>query len=188
MDESQQDDAAGTQPSTDVHEPFTLAERFEQLDAIDNDIISLLSLANDTLRPLSKPIAVAGADLSTVPKDFSNPDAIDTEAQVSAFRDAMDGFLTTLHSVDVRLKRQIWALEEDGIISLKEAKTTGGTLEPNGVGDIGKLDVGYLNSRSSKVDRDMESELWLRLRTSLEKMGHVKSGQAGEASGMDIDK
>ena len=137
---------------------------------------------------MSKPIAAAGADSATVPQDFSNPDAIDTEAQVSAFRGAMDGFLTTLHSVDVRLKRQIWALEEDGIISLKEAKTTGGTLEPNGVGDIGKLDVGYLNSRSSKVDRDMESELWLRLRTSLEKMGRDKSEQVEETSGVDTDK
>lgn len=188
MDDSHPIDTAEGPPSSDVHKPFTLAERFDQLNGIDSDIISLLALANDTLRPLSKPIAAAGADPSTAPKDFSDPDAIDTEAQVSAFRDAMDGFLTTLHSVDVRLKRQIWALEEDGIISLKEAKATGSSLEPNGVGDIGKLDVGYLNSRSSKVDRDMESELWQRLRTSLENMGHVKAGPAGEASGMDIDK
>ena len=36
MDGAQQLGAVGTKPFTDVHEPFTLAERFEQLDAIDN--------------------------------------------------------------------------------------------------------------------------------------------------------
>lgn len=84
----------------------------------------------------------------------------------------MDSFLTTLHSVDVRLKRQIWGLEEAGIISLKESRSSEISLEPNGVGDIGNLDVGWLNSRSSKVDRDMEAELWAKMRTAIGRLGH----------------
>lgn len=97
----------------------------------------------------------------------------------------MDSFLSTLHSVDVQLKRQIWGLEEASIISLKESKAVGVSLEPNGVGDIGGLDVGWLNSRSNKVDREMEAELWEKMRTVLEHIGEAKAGMAAE--NMEID-
>ena len=101
-----------------------------------------------------------------------------TDQQTEAFKDSMDAFLSTLHRVDVRLKRQIMALEEAGIISLgaaKETKQPGvGAIEPNGVGNIGNLDVGWLNSRSNKVERDMEAELWTKAREHLE--GLVENG------------
>lgn len=100
-----------------------------------------------------------------------------TETQVAAFKEAMDSFLTTLHSVDVRLKRQIWGLEEAGLISLKESRPSGVSLEPNGVGDIGSLDVGWLNSRSNKVDRDMEAELWSTMRATVERLDQNEPGQ-----------
>ena len=81
-------------------------------------------------------------------------------------------------------------LEEAGIIWLKDAKggaatatataaaatTTTSSLEPNGVGAIGKLDVGWLNSRSSKVEREMEAELWERARAQLETKAGVTAG------------
>jgi len=79
----------------------------------------------------------------------------------------MEAFLSTLHSVDVKLRRQIMGLEEAGIVSLKENKGTV-SPEPNGVGSIGNLDVGWLNSRSNKVERDMEAELWSKARTQLD--------------------
>ncbi|KAL1902760.1 hypothetical protein Sste5346_000670 [Sporothrix stenoceras] len=154
----------------DVHEPFTLPERFQQLAEIDNDIIKLLTLANDIIQPLSTPDGASG------PGAASTADA-HTETQVAAFKEAMDSFLTTLHSVDVRLKRQIWGLEEAGLISLKESKPFEVSLEPNGVGDIGSLDVGWLNSRSNKVDRDMETELWSTMRATVERLGQNDSDQ-----------
>jgi len=33
-------------------------------------------------------------------------------------------------------------------------------LEPNGMGQLGNLDVGLVNMASSTVERDMERELW----------------------------
>jgi Mediator complex protein len=103
-----------------------------------------------------------------------------TEDQEETFKSAMNDMLTTLHRVDVLMKRQIWALEEAGIIKLAaaervtvdaEAKLLAkSSLEPNGVGSIGNLDVGWLNSRSSKVERDMEAELWGRARKLLERV------------------
>ncbi|CAK7207764.1 hypothetical protein SEUCBS139899_010577 [Sporothrix eucalyptigena] len=150
--------ANGAPASSGAHEPFTLAERFQQLAEIDN--------------PLSTPADTAGANLANT----------DTEAQVAVFKEAMDSFLTTLHSVDVRLKRQIWGLEEAGIISLKESKASGVSLEPNGVGDIGNLDVGWLNSRSNKVDRDMEAELWSSMKATMESLGHKELQQRNNGS------
>lgn len=102
----------------------------------------------------------------------------------------MDKFLSTLHAVDVRLKRQIFGLEEAGILTLDETKPShkeagGGaqrpTLEPNGLGMVGNLDVGWLNSRSNQVEREMEAELWVKARTHLENV----AGGASSASGND---
>ncbi len=96
----------------------------------------------------------------------------------------MDAFLKTLHSIDVRLKRQILGLEEAGIVSLKEGKGGGGapsaSLEPNGVGNIGGLDVGWLNSRSSKVERTMEAELWTKAREHLQAVAERQDRKSEE--------
>jgi hypothetical protein len=90
-----------------------------------------------------------------------------------SFTDATNVYLNALHSVDVRLKRQIHGLIESGIIARdKEA----GMGKPDGqeatraAGDRStySLDVGWLNSRSNKVDRVMEAELWERSRAFLE--------------------
>lgn len=99
----------------------------------------------------------------------------------------MDKFLSILHSVDVRLKRQIWGLEEAGILKdkPKEDATSGGpkpVLEPNGLGMLGSLDVGWLNSRSNQVEREMEAELWTGARTHLETV----VGSSGADSGGDV--
>lgn len=108
----------------------------------------------------------------------------------------MNKFLSTLHSVDALLKRQILGLDEAGIISLpnqenkengkdrssKEDDTTSSlkpALEPNGLGKVGNLDVGWLNSRSNQVEREMEAELWTKARRHLESL----AGDAGRGAG-----
>lgn len=103
----------------------------------------------------------------------------------------MGKFLTTLHAVDVRLKRQIFGLEEAGILTLEDArprdKDAGGAqkpaLEPNGLGMMGNLDVGWLNSRGNQNERDMEAELWTKARKTLESV----AGGAGSHGGGDVD-
>lgn len=117
----------------------------------------------------------------------------------------MNAFMSTLHSVDVRLKRQIWGLEEAGVITLKSAAREGAggangsaagggssaagatavktNLEPDGVGKVGGLDVGWLNARSSKVERDMEAELWTGMRKHLESVAEGRIVAGGELFG-----
>jgi hypothetical protein len=90
------------------------------------------------------------------------------------FQNATDAYLKTLQSVDVRLRRQIMGLEEADIIvgekkerSEQEAKAAG--KDENDLdGGTGKLDIGWLNSRSGRVERDNEAKLWARARKFLE--------------------
>ncbi|RFU80671.1 mediator complex, subunit med11 [Trichoderma arundinaceum] len=154
----------GSQPQ----EPFTLEENIQQLNAIDKSTVQLMSHTATALGALTTPAS----------SDDSNPSAsVESAAQKEAFRQATDTFLSTLHSIDVRMKRQILALEEAGIVNLSSGPRQGHnpgikpSLKPNGVGAIGNLDVGWLNSRGTKVERDMELELWKRARELLEKDG-----------------
>lgn len=176
---------------------------------LPQDIASLLDLTGTAIQSLGKqslppaPSANstgAGATEQQEPQpEQARPSAAE---QTRQFEDAMNKFLSTLHSVDARLKRQILGLDEAGIISLPsnkdaakdkprddEAATGPGAaaaprpaLEPDGVGMVGDLDVGWLNSRSNQVEREMEAELWTKARTHLEALsGGV--GAAGNQGG-----
>ena len=172
------------------------------------DIASLLELTGKSLQSLGKQNVTAPpkSDSNGAPEQEQAQPQPSAEEQTQAFRDTMNKFLSTLHSVDALLKRQILGLDEAVIISLpsqenkdnnnnaskdrpsKEDDTTATTtttttaggpkpaLEPNGLGKVGNLDIGWLNSRSNQVEREMEAELWTKARKHLE-------GLAGGASG-----
>ncbi|KAK1717303.1 mediator complex protein-domain-containing protein [Colletotrichum lupini] len=173
---------ADTAMTTDApNEPFTLQERIQQLCEIDTQIVSLIPL---------KPIRSS-------PQPSSS-----SQTQTQTFKTSMDALLSTLHTVDVHMKRQILALEEASIIKLRndadpktrqpvmneDAKIVARpSLEPNGVGTIGNLDVGWLNSRNNKVERDMEAELWAKMRELLERY-HAKEVAEGAGGGIKDER
>lgn len=109
----------------------------------------------------------------------------------------MDEFMKTLRSVNVSMKRQIWGLEEAGIITLGKKElgireeggevhashTRSGLLEPDGNGKIGGLDVGWLNSRSNKVEKDMEADLWQEASDMLQRL--ITHQRQGATQGSD---
>lgn len=120
--------------------------------------------------------------------------------QIEVFQNSMNDFLRTLRTVNVGMKRQIWGLEEAGIVSLdtnetqsadaEGSKTAGAgnrnmPLQPDGDGRIGGLDVGWLNSRSNKVESDMEADLWNEaesfLRRLLETSGTSEATDGSES-------
>ncbi|KAL8282624.1 hypothetical protein RB597_010043 [Gaeumannomyces tritici] len=228
MDTPQGEPAGSNNPPVGVHQPFTKAERMQQLSEIDQDISSLLELTSKALGALvTSPTAAEANDSAPEPNSANGsadapppapaapPTQEQREQQSRAFEAASNDFFATLLSVHVRLKRQIWGLEEAGIITLKDsgAKGTGGSaaaaaaaasakggavaptnlavpaLEPNGVGAIGNLDVGWLNSRSSKVDRDMEAELWAHARGHLEARANAVAAAISGAAveGVPVD-
>ncbi len=56
------------------------------------------------------------------------------------------------------------------------------------VGSMGKLDIGWLNSRSGRVGRDMEAELWEKARVfleGLEESKRIENGPTGDDVDMD---
>ncbi|KAH6667935.1 mediator complex protein-domain-containing protein [Halenospora varia] len=161
-------------PEPSGFQPFTRAERIQQLNDIDKSITQLLHSAGLALQTLT------ASDTTS---------STNTTDRRKAFEDASNLYLKTLRTVDVGLKRNVYALEEADIIpataakpKLKEAKDMFGksakpTGPTDGTGDtgMGKLDIGWLNSRSGRVDRDMEAELWAKAKDFLE---GVENGNA----------
>lgn len=114
---------------------------------------------------------------------ISEPQPPSTATNRETFKEAMDSFVTTLHHVDVHLKRQILGLEEAGIIDLshdtaaaQEGDGDKGDVRPTAVGTVGGLDLGWLNSRGDRVERGMEGELWERGRGFLDGVAREKEG------------
>ena len=89
----------------------------------------------------------------------------------AAFTLAASSYFSLLSSIDVNLRRQIWALEEAGIISgdstSKDGTQNKDTTATDGI-PLGNLDVGWLNSRNDKVSKELEAEQWARARELIE--------------------
>lgn len=105
----------------------------------------------------------------------------------SAFESASNSYFQALQTVDVGLRRQILGLEEADIIPADKIKDKSkdepasnlkaGGLDKVFEGGMGKLDIGWLNSRSGIVSRDMEAELWQKARAFLEDLEGTKNGK-----------
>ncbi|KAG9231082.1 mediator complex, subunit Med11, partial [Amylocarpus encephaloides] len=151
-----------------VNRPFTKAERIQQLNDIDKSVKQLLESVGLALKTLS-----------------NTQSSLQTSERQEAFQSSSNTFLKTLQSVDIGLKRQIWGLEEAAIIPADKAKVKTKPSEEQEVrqmggnratassepllveGGMGQLDIGWLNSRSGRVERDMEAELWAKAREFL---------------------
>lgn len=130
-------------------------------------------------------VQTAGETLKILTASQASDQNMSPQERRQAFEAASNSYLRTLQSVDVRLRRQILGLEESDIIPADKVKTkikgrpAGGPVAPGqasankadevtGDGGMGNLDIGWLNSRSGRVGRDMEAELWAKSRKFLE--------------------
>ena len=131
--------------------------------------------------------ALVGAN--TITQGSSTEQDLFIEEQKQAFSSAASGYFAILSSLDVRLRRQIYALKEAQILpadvpaeepGTKDHDTKdvwmsgGGTSVPTSRqraegkgrvfgGGLGNLDVGWLNSRNDRVGKGMEAEIWVSL-------------------------
>ena len=161
---------------------ITPAERIRELSEINKDVATLLSSAGQAVHALTnRPLNMHDAlDDDTQMTDASS-DSL--EARKEHFTDNSTAFYETLQGVIARLRRQVYALEEAGIITPdpgsvqdnpKAAPASAqGTrpglaqvpkeqlLDPDRIknGGLGNLDVGWLNSRGNKVGAEKEAEL-----------------------------
>ncbi|KAI9866377.1 MAG: hypothetical protein M1813_001499 [Trichoglossum hirsutum] len=175
---------------------FTPAERIHQLNEIDKDVASLLRAAGQAVNSL------------TNPPSGNLEEPVTIEAHKESFSKATATYFSLLSSINVRLRRQIYALEEADIIASdsasKDSQTAGnaptfGAAGGGGVGGaaiqadkgeisragLGNLDVGWLNSRSDIVGREMEGEIWAKAREFLERL-EQKNSRGSENGEMEI--
>ena len=145
------------EPSTPTPTPksnrtFTPADRIKELNDIDRSIAHLLHAAGSAIQILG-----------------SNLPANNLSSAKSQFLESVTTYFTILSSVDVRLRRQVYALQEAGLIAEGDARdakrgglTAGGGGAAGGAG--GHLGVNGLNGRGDQVEKEMEREVWRRAR------------------------
>lgn len=198
--------------------------RIRELSAIDADIASLLRSAGLAIKSLSSPTELPGSpQKQTTPDakgDSDDDSANDSEienptnpltAAKATFSTHNTAYLHELQSIEARLRRQAYALEEAGIIlPTAPVLDTGPISNVPGPqsnvppqkkkevmqvtnGGLGKFDVGWLNSRRDEVGKRKEGELWREARVLVEGFEGREAGKGGEEDGggrddMDVDE
>lgn len=156
---------------------------------------------------MTKLLRSAGQAVQTLAASYSS-DQTFSERKAS-FTSASTEYFTTLSSIDVRLRRQIYALEEADIVS-PEAMAKETPANPNVLpalvgmggaqgrdsakqakldkasGGLGNLDVGWLNSRNDNVGKEMEAELWAKAREMVERYEKNRPSTQND-DGMEVD-
>lgn len=161
------------------------------------DVAQLLHSAGLAVKTLTTSALATGETSENFDQDIGQ--------RKESFSAASSQYFSLLASIDVRLRRQISALEKAQIIpseaSTKESQTdldtataltrmSGGSrssLVGNSKdsiinGGLGNLDVSWLNSRNNKVEKDMEAELWEGAHNLVQKTleGKVVKDESGD--------
>lgn len=117
----------------DIHKPFTSGERIQQLGEIDQDIASLLIHLSSSMRALATPpgtdipqnTTATNGHTSRDNNSILDPSEEPTADPITAFNTAQSTFFNTVDRIDKHLTRQILALEEAGIITLRNKDGAG---------------------------------------------------------------
>jgi len=164
MDVDSPEEAAAIRSSA-----LTPSDRIAELNEIDHSIATLLSAASDAIAVLSN------HSVSSAHEHALNSPA----AARDAFTKATETYFSTLSSIEVRLRRQVYALEEANLIKpgderdSRRGRALGGDSGISRVGG-GPLDPSWLNARASdKVGAGMKRELLAQARTFVEREEHV---------------
>ena len=153
------------------------------------DVTKLLHSAGLAIKALTGQTSLDAEEKST-----------SVELQKSSFTAATSQYFSLLSSIDVRLRRQVYALEEADIIPAEAAfKESQGSQSVSGnpsqaskdrtstlSSGLGNLDIGWLNSRNDKVGKEMEAELWKQARDLVEEIRTTGLGVTDQAD-PDID-
>jgi hypothetical protein len=166
----------------------------------NQDIVKLLRSAGLAVKALTRTMSTTSGD--------SSSHVVSVKQQKESFAGATSSYFALVSSLDVRLRRQIYALEEADILraetSSKESMndpsvpwgasvTAGGSNGPpprstwsgrasiTG-GGLGSLDVGWLNSRNDSVAKGKETELWYQAQQFIQ---DFEEGKASKVEGKE---
>ncbi|KAF4556287.1 Hypothetical protein D9617_1g081630 [Elsinoe fawcettii] len=148
-------------------------DRIRDLSAIASDVPTLLSSSSAALAALAGDVSTPPLSPKGIPSPDPNDSAALAEAK-QAFTTNAKLYFTTLQSVMARLRRQVYALEEAGIIAAeapvlassapqdRSRAPAGGKVQEEEKlinGGLGGLDVAWLNSRVGKGGLEKEAEV-----------------------------
>lgn len=161
---------------------FTPSDHIAELNGIDKSISDLLSSASEAIGILSNDAEV----VPSAPRTLASAQARFTQASSTYF--------ATLSDIEVRLRRQVYALEEAGLIEPGEEKDAkaGRALgaSSTGRGGVGPLDPSWLNARADNgVDFAMRKGLVSQTKDFLERMkteGHLQGASEPEDRNVDM--
>ncbi|KAJ5179121.1 hypothetical protein N7492_002331 [Penicillium capsulatum] len=167
---------------------LTSADRIRQLSEIDQDVTKLIHSAGLAVQALTNTKPESGPD--------SAGDSL--ESHKAQFREATSRYFALLSSIDVRLRRQVYALEEASLLKPESMSQTGDATGTGGVGTVAStaanpLDISWLNSRKDTVGKDKEAELWAAARQYVEQLDKTTVGNenanqpAGNSEEMQVD-
>lgn len=166
---------------------ITPSERIQELNSIDASIASLLHSAGSAIRVLGS----SNSSPSTADQD------VDLATSKSQFLSSITSYFTTLSSVDVRLRRQVYALQEAGLIADGDARdakrgasasASALTSAGGGTGAAGgELDMSWLDGRGERVEKDMEREVWRRAREFVEGLLDGRSEREANGLGEEVE-
>jgi len=166
----------------DTNPTFTPAARIAELNDIDRSISTLLSAASDA-------IAILSNQASTEKHEAALRSSASARA---AFSDAAETYFSTLSSIEVRLRRQVYALEEADLIKpgddkdAQKGRKLGGDSGLTRVGG-GPLDPSWLNARASNgIAAGMKKELLLHAREFVERAGQQTGSDDKDVSSNGI--
>lgn len=183
--------AASPEPSA-----ISPTARIAELEEIDKSIAQLLRSAGEALNVLG----------SSTSSDQNAPDLTSAKSQ---FLDSTTAYFQNLSSIDVRLRRQVYALEEAGFVKpgdVRDARrgaaassvmsaggggSVGGSRGTGGISDAGDtskreaLDVRWLEGGGQRVEKDMRRELWKRAREFVKNLEDSPATADGSAKMLD---
>ncbi|KAL4907493.1 hypothetical protein BDW74DRAFT_125041 [Aspergillus multicolor] len=163
---------------------FTSADRIRQLNEIDKDVAKLIHSAGLAIQALTNA-------RSNDPFSSSSDNSLDSHK--ARFKEATSQYFALLSSIDVRLRRQVYALEEASILAPDSSSRAGDTGSGTAAGASNPLDVSWLNSRKDTVGKEKEAELWAAARQFVQRVNQAPSADnakvktEGGQESMEVD-
>ncbi|KAL4740993.1 mediator complex protein-domain-containing protein [Aspergillus similis] len=165
---------------------FTSADRIRQLNEIDKDVAKLIHSAGLAIQALTN----ARSNDPTTPASADNS----LDSHKARFKEATSQYFALLSSIDVRLRRQVYALEEASILAPDSSYRAGDSGSAAAAGGTSNpLDVSWLNSRKDTVGKEKEAELWAAARQFVQRIHQANSEDKatvkveGDQKTMEVD-
>ncbi|GMG00807.1 unnamed protein product [Aspergillus oryzae var. brunneus] len=167
---------------------FTSADRIRQLNEVDK---AQLLTSVSQLQDVARLIHSAGLAIQALTNARSSDSAGDNslDSHKARFKEATSQYFALLSSIDVRLRRQVYALEEASILAPDSSSRTGDLPGASGgtAAAANPLDVSWLNSRKDTVGKDKEAELWAAARGFVEQISNPGVKAENTREGMEVD-